>query len=45
MTLSVISDELDWLQSLVTKHFFIIILFDYPLKYNQINIMTIKAGH
>ena len=30
----------DWLQSSVTKYFFLIILFDNPLKYNQNNIMT-----
>ena len=37
--------NLDWLQSPVTKHFFLIILFDNPLNYNQTNTMTIKAGH
>ena len=34
----------DWLQSPMTKYFFLIILFDNLLIYNQNNIMTVKAG-
>ena len=37
--------RLDWLQSPVSKYFFVIILFDNSLKLNQNNIMAIKAGH
>ena len=37
--------KVERLQSQVTKYFFLKILFDNPLKYNQNNIMTIKAGH
>ena len=37
---------IDWPQSPMTKYvFFFIIPFDNPLKYNQHNIMNIKAGH
>ena len=37
--------KVDWLQSPVTKYFFLIILFDNPLELNQNKIMTKKAGH
>ena len=44
MVLMITGAGVDWLQPPVIQYLFIKILYDNPLKYNQNNIMTTKAG-